>query len=599
MNPQISERPEGPATAPPNEAESGTSGVPYPQAATILRALGARSIVLIGMMGAGKTSVGRRLAQRLGLEFVDADTEIEAAHRMTISEIFAKHGEAYFRDGERRVLARLLSGGRKVIATGGGAFMNAETRARIREHGISVWLKADLDVLLRRVRKRSNRPLLANADPEATLQRLIDERQPIYALADLTIVSKDGPHDLVLTELLTAIARKFDPAETFRSGPVAAAAPVAGTVSATVRVELGARAYDIVIGERLFSSAGQQIAELRPGAAVGIVTDSNVAAHHLRVLQQSLDAVGIRHHSIILKPGETTKSYAGFAEACDGLLKARLERGDVVVALGGGVIGDLAGFAAACVRRGMDLVQLPTSLLAQVDSSVGGKTAINSHHGKNLIGAFHQPALVLVDTASLATLPLREFRAGYAEIVKYGLIDDAEFFAWLEANWRGVFGGGRARDHAIYKSCRAKAAVVARDERETGDRALLNLGHTFCHALERLTHYDSNRLVHGEGVAIGLACAFRFSRQLGLCDVHASTRVEAHLKAVGLPHSIPQIRDWNGNAEAVLEAMFQDKKVKRQSLTFILARDIGKSFIATDVSPDDVRKFLKFELERP
>jgi shikimate kinase/3-dehydroquinate synthase len=597
----MSERPDGPAPAAAGEAESGTSAIPHPQAVTILRALGTRSIVLIGMMGAGKTSVGRRLAQRLGLQFVDADTEIEAAHRMTISEIFAKHGEAYFRDGERRVLARLLLGGQKVIATGGGAFMNAETRARIREHGISVWLKADLDVLLRRVRKRSNRPLLANADPEATLQRLINERQPIYALADLTIVSKDGPHDLVLAELLTAIARQLDPAETAaRAGPVAvAAAPVSGAVSATVRVELGTRAYDIVIGERLLTSAGQRIAELRPAAAVGIITDSNVAAHHLRVLQQSLDTAGIRHHSMILKPGEATKSYAGFAEVCDGLLRARLERGDLVVALGGGVIGDLAGFAAACVRRGMDLVQLPTSLLAQVDSSVGGKTAINSHHGKNLIGAFHQPVLVLVDTTSLASLPLREFRAGYAEIIKYGLIDDAEFFTWLEQNWRGVFAGGRAREHAIYKSCRAKAAVVARDERETGDRALLNLGHTFCHALERLTHYDSSRLVHGEGVAIGLACAFRFSRQLGLCDIQASTRVEAHLRAVGLPHSITQIRDWKANAEAVVEAMFQDKKVKRQSLTFILARDIGQSFIATDVSPDDVRKFLKFELERP
>jgi shikimate kinase/3-dehydroquinate synthase len=595
MNPYTSERPYGAAVL-VGETETVAADS---QAVAIKAALGRRSIVLIGMMGAGKTSVGRRLAQRLGLEFVDADTEIEAAHRMTISEIFAKHGEAYFRDGERRVLARLLAEGRNVIATGGGAFMNDDSRTRIFESGISVWLKADFDVLMRRVRKRSNRPLLATADPEATLRRLMDERYPIYALADITVVSRDGPHDAVINDLLTAVAKRLGVVDDLKLAQTKhGVTSTLEAAAATIRVELGIRSYDILIGDNLIANAGERIAALRPGAAVAIVTDRNVAQYHLDGLQKSLETFGIRYQSIILKPGEATKSYAAFAEVCDAILNARLERGDLVIALGGGVIGDLAGFAAACVRRGMEFIQLPTSLLAQVDSSVGGKTAINSQHGKNLIGVFHQPLLVLADTASLSTLPRREFRAGYAEVVKYGLIDDADFFAWLEQNWGEIFAGTPARTRAIHKSCVAKAAVVARDERENGDRALLNLGHTFCHAFERLTEYDSDRLIHGEGVAIGLACAFRFSRQLGLCDDDACARVENHLKAVGLPDRIGQIPSWDADAEAVLEAMFQDKKVKRRSLTFILTRGIGKSFVASDVLPDNVRQFLKAELER-
>jgi shikimate kinase / 3-dehydroquinate synthase len=595
MNPYTNERRDGSAGI-AAETEAGSVVVTDPQAAAIKAALGSRSIVLIGMMGAGKTSVGRRLAHRLGLDFVDADAEIEAAHRMTISEIFAKHGELYFRDGERRVLARLLADGHRVIATGGGAFMNAESRTRIAENGISVWLKADLEVLMRRVRKRSNRPLLATADPEATLRRLMEERYPIYAGADITVVSRDGPHDAVIGEVFSAVAKRLRIAEgDMMRGVTSASRQPPG---ATVRVDLGARSYDIMIGDKLIAGAGALIARLRPGAAVAIVTDSNVARHHLDTLQRGLNGEGIRSQSIIVKPGEGTKSYAAFAEVCDAILKARLERGDIVVALGGGVIGDLAGFAAASVRRGMQFIQVPTSLLAQVDSSVGGKTAINSQHGKNLIGAFHQPALVVTDTTSLATLPLREFRAGYAEVVKYGLIDDADLFAWLEQNWREIFSGGPARQRAIYKSCLAKAAMVTRDERETGDRALLNLGHTFCHAFERLTQYDSVRLVHGEGVAIGLACAFRFSRQLGLCGQDDCGRVEGHLHAVGLPHQIQQIPHWNADADAILEAMFQDKKVKRGRLTFILARGIGQSFIAGDIAPRDVRQFLQSELER-
>ncbi|PSC02945.1 3-dehydroquinate synthase [Alsobacter soli] len=367
---------------------------------------------------------------------------------------------------------------------------------------------------------------------------------------------------------------------------------------AIVHVPLGERAYDIRIGHGLIERAGELIGAATPGAACAIVTDENLARTHLPALERSLEAAGIRHAQVVCPPGEATKCYRWFETVCDAIIGARMERGDVVVALGGGVIGDLAGFAAAVVRRGMRFVQIPTSLLAQVDSSVGGKTGINSPHGKNLVGAFHQPSLVLADVGVLDTLPEREFRAGYAEVAKYGLIDDPAFFAWLEENHRGVFAGGPERAHAIQTSCAAKAAVVVRDETEQGDRALLNLGHTFAHAFERLTHYDGARLVHGEAVAIGLVCAFRFSAALGLCSGQDAGRVEGHLRTVGLPTRIRGIPGWDGDAAAILDAMFQDKKVKRGALTFILARGIGQSFISRGVEPSSVREFLDAELAR-
>jgi 3-dehydroquinate synthase len=276
-----------------------------------------------------------------------------------------------------------------------------------------------------------------------------------------------------------------------------------------------------------------------------------------------------------------------------GVLGARLERGDAVIALGGGVIGDLAGFAAGIVRRGMNFIQIPTSLLAQVDSSVGGKTGINTEHGKNLVGVFQQPRLVLADAGVLDTLPAREFRAGYAEVAKYGLIDRLDFFAWLESNWREVFAGGPARAQAIAQSCQAKADVVARDEFETGDRALLNLGHTFGHALEGATGYDSARLVHGEGVAIGMALAHRFSSRMNLCSPDDAARVERHLRDVGLPWRMADIPGSLPDAERLLGYIAQDKKVSRGALTFILTRGVGQSFIARDVPASEVLSFLK------
>jgi 3-dehydroquinate synthase len=364
--------------------------------------------------------------------------------------------------------------------------------------------------------------------------------------------------------------------------------------SSTVTVDLAGRAYEIVIGRGVLAEAGPRLRALAPRGKAAIVTDATVAERHLAALAASLDAAGIASSPIVLPPGEQTKSYARLEEVCEGLLAARLERADTVIALGGGVIGDLAGFASAVVRRGMRFLQIPTTLLAQVDSSVGGKTAINSRHGKNLIGAFHQPALVLADTALLDTLPPREMRAGYAEVVKYGLLGDAGFFEWLEAGaWRGIFAGGPEREEAVRRSCAAKAAIVARDETETGDRALLNLGHTFGHALEAAVGYDGRRLVHGEAVSIGMRMAFDFSREQGLCSGQDAVRAARHLEAVGLPTRLSAVPGGVGTAGRLMDAIRQDKKVAQGALTFILARRIGEAFIARDVDPAAVAAFLE------
>jgi 3-dehydroquinate synthase len=362
-----------------------------------------------------------------------------------------------------------------------------------------------------------------------------------------------------------------------------------------VDVALAGRAYDIVIGRDLLDGLGARVAALRPGARVAIVTEEIVAKQYLVQAAASFAEAGVATSRIIIPAGEPSKSYPVFERVCEDVIAARIERGDLVVALGGGVIGDLAGFASSAVRRGVDYVQVPTTLLAQVDSSVGGKTAINSRHGKNLVGAFHQPILVVADTALLDTLPLRIMRAGYAEVAKYGLIGDADFFAWLEANWHDVFAGTAAREHAIAVSCRMKAQIVARDERETGERALLNLGHTFGHALEAAAGF-SDRLYHGEAVSIGMALAFAFSERRGLCPPQDAERVVRHLAAVGLPTRIAEIAGERPDADHLIELIGQDKKVKRGRLTFILARGIGKSFIAPDIDVSDVREFLTGQL---
>ena len=381
-------------------------------------------------------------------------------------------------------------------------------------------------------------------------------------------------------------------AELVNAEPVTAEPRPAPTV---VGVALGARSYDIVIGRGELATLGARAAALKPGARAAIVTDTTVAGLYLDAAEAALAAAGIASSHVAVPPGEASKNFARFEEVCEAVIAARIERGDLVIAVGGGVVGDLAGFVAASVRRGLDCVQVPTTLLAQVDSSVGGKTAIDSRHGKNLVGAFHQPILVVADTAVLDTLPPREFRAGYAEVVKYGLLGDAAFFDWLDANVKEVFAGGPAREHAIATSCRMKADIVARDERESGDRALLNLGHTFGHAFEAAAGF-SDRLLHGEAVALGMALAAEFSARIGMLAPAAVERVRRHLAAAGLPAGCGGVAGLP-DADRLMELMAQDKKVKRGRLTFILMRDIGAACIASDVDPALVRGFLAEKLE--
>lgn len=376
-------------------------------------------------------------------------------------------------------------------------------------------------------------------------------------------------------------------------------APVKHSDPVNVDVALGDRAYDIVIGRGVLASLGERVAALRPGVRTAIVTDRTVAKHWVEPTEASLAAAGIPSSRIVVQEGEISKTYAGLEQVSEALIAAKIERNDLVIALGGGVVGDLAGFAAAILRRGVDFVQVPTSLLAQVDSSVGGKTGINSPQGKNLLGAFHQPVLVIADTAVLDTLSPRQFRAGYAEVAKYGVLGDEAFFAWLEKNHLDILKGGAAREHAIATSCRAKAGIVSRDERETGERALLNLGHTFGHALEAATGF-SDRLFHGEGVAIGMTLAAQFSARLGMIGEADAARIERHLIEAGLPTRLQDIagfaQEGLADADALMALMAQDKKVERGRLTFILLEAVGRAVIAKNVEPAPVRDFLQEKL---
>lgn len=361
----------------------------------------------------------------------------------------------------------------------------------------------------------------------------------------------------------------------------------------TVHVPLAERRYDIEIGSGLLGSAGQRITPFLKRSRVAIVTDANVAALHLNALIDALEVKNISATTLTLPAGEATKSWAMLEKTVEWLLAEKIERDDLVIAFGGGVIGDLVGFAASIMRRGVDFVQIPTSLLAQVDSSVGGKTAINSSAGKNLVGAFYQPKLVIADVDLLGSLEPRDFLAGYGEVMKYGLLGDESFFEWLENNGPELAHGNKdLRIEAVRHSCQMKADIVARDETEKGDRALLNLGHTFCHALEAATGY-SDRLLHGEGVAIGCALAFQTSMKMGYCSQEAPSRVRAHLKQMGLKTDLSDIDGGLPSSEALIDLMYQDKKVKDGKLTFIMAKGIGQAFITKEVDLAVVKSVLE------
>ena len=529
-----------------------------------------RSIVLVGLMGAGKTAIGKRLAAQLGLPFYDADHEIERAAGMTIAEIFRTHGEAYFRAGEKRVIERLLAGGRIVLAPGGGAFMDPETRRTIRERATSIWLRCPLPVLLQRVQGRTHRPLLNNGNPAATLARLSAERSPIYAQADIIVDGSEDPLHVTTNKVINALNNYQAPHR--------------------IEVQLSQSNYDVLIGPNLLRRSGALLVPVLPQPRCVIVTDENVAKLHLPTLQQSLAETGITHSALTVPPGEPSKTLQTWQYLVESLLEQKVDRYTTIIALGGGVIGDLAGFTAAATLRGLPFVQIPTTLLSQVDSSVGGKTGVNTARGKNLVGAFHQPLMVIADTASLHTLPQRELRNGYAEIVKSALIGDAAFYDWCEANGAAMLDGGDTLlAEAIARTVRFKASVVAGDERETkpnNGRALLNLGHTFAHALEAETGYGST-LLHGEAVATGLVLATHLSAQLNLCPQEDVSRIAAHITQTGLPPRIAGL-----NAEHLLAHMKQDKKMRGGKLTFILTKGIGRAFTCNEVPEDAVRATL-------
>jgi len=535
--------------------------------------LAGRSVVLVGLMGAGKTSIGRRLAVRLGLPFHDADTEIELAAGCTIAELFARFGEPEFRRGEQRVIRRLLAGDPMVLATGGGAFMDADTRAAIRRDAISLWLRAPLSTLVRRVASRSHRPLLAGGDPASILQGLMDRRHPVYAEADIVLDVTDENPEVTTTRAVDALLGWRAPRR--------------------LSLALSHGSYDVVVGAGLLARAGALLAPVLPQKRCIIVTDSIVAPLHLATLQAGLNATGFRHDTIVVPPGERSKSLEQYAELVEQILDLRPERRTAIIALGGGVVGDLAGYAAATVLRGLPFVQAPTTLLAQVDSSVGGKTGINTRHGKNLLGAFHQPRMVLADTNTLATLPERELRAGYAEIVKAGLIGDAAFFAWCEAHGEAILSGdASAQAEAVLRACAFKAQVVGDDEREekpSGGRALLNLGHTFGHAIEADSGYGA--VLHGEAVAAGIGLAFRLSAKLGHVQPEEVERVVDHLNAMGLPGDLSHL-NRRFSAATLIDHMARDKKMRDAQLHLILPRGIGACETRSDTPPELVREVL-------
>ena len=526
-------------------------------------------VALVGLPGAGKSSTGKPLAARLGLPFHDSDAAIVAGHG-PIAELFAAHGEARFREIERETIARLLAGPPAVLALGGGAFANAETRALVRRAATSVHLDAPMEVLLTRVGDGAKRPLLAG-DPAGRLAALAEARAPAFALADMRIDARGRPE-----------ARAQAIFERLHHGPHRATVPV------------GEPEYAVRIGPGVLADAAGALVALGARRAL-LVSDAHVAPLLAPALLDALAAAGIAVALHSVPASEASKGWAELARLHDACAAHRLTRGDAIVALGGGVVGDLAGFAAATWMRGIAWVQVPTTLLAQVDSSVGGKTAIDIPAGKNLVGAFHDPAQVLADTGALATLPARELACGFAEVVKYGIIDQPAFFAWLEANWSAVM----ARDPlalaiAVTQSVRAKARIVTEDPTERGRRALLNLGHTFAHALECETGFG-DVLKHGEAVALGCVLALRFSAAQGLCPEADPPRAARVLAAAGLPVRLADL-PRRFEAARLVERMAGDKKADASGgLTLILARGIGQAFLARGVEPGAVAAFLRAE----
>lgn len=534
------------------------------------------NIILVGMMGAGKTTVGRQLARVLGKRFVDCDEEIQTRTGVTIAHIFDIEGEAGFRQRESAMLQELCRQQDLVLATGGGAVLSAQNRALLRAHGTVVYLKSSVHDLWQRTRHDHTRPLLQTANPRARLQELFEQRDALYAATAHLVVRTHRQSVQALVAKLLAHLQQY----------VASHTPDQEQTMQTVNVALGERSYAIHIGVGLLEQPALLTQHIRGQRAV-IISNTTVAPLYLARVQTGLEQNGIHSQAIVLPDGEQYKNADTLNHIYGELLAAHSERATPLIALGGGVIGDLTGYAAATYLRGVPFIQIPTTLLAQVDSSVGGKTGINHPLGKNMIGAFYQPQVVIADTSTLNTLPDKELRAGLAEVIKYGLIRDAEFITWLETNMPKLLQrDAAALVYAIARSCQHKAAVVGADERESGERALLNLGHTFGHAIENGMGYGV--WLHGEAVAAGTVMAADLSARLGWLKHTDVERVRALFEQAGLPVHGPRM-----GVEKYLELMGLDKKVQNGRMRFVLLRGLGQAVLSDQVPPELLRQTLE------
>jgi 3-dehydroquinate synthase len=549
------------------------------------------NIFLVGLMGAGKTTVGRALAKRLNKRFVDSDHEIEARTGASIPLIFEIEGEASFRQREAEVIRDLTSQDDLVLATGGGAILNADSRQLLHSRGTVIYLRASINAILQRTSHDKNRPLLQTADPRKTVEELFRIREPLYnEIADI-VIDTGRPN---VQFLMQSILAQLDKTPQKPAGSLATASsdhrvaeismPSESLVSSDIstihlQVDLGERSYPITIGQALLADKNTVAAQIE-GKRVAIVTNTIVAPLYLEQLTQTLQAAGKQVVSVVLPDGEEEKNWASLMKVFDMLLTEKCDRKTTLIALGGGVIGDLTGLAAATYMRGVPFVQIPTTLLSQVDSSVGGKTGINHPLGKNMIGAFYQPQAVVADTSTLNTLPARELSAGLSEVIKHGAIIDAPFFDWIETNIEKLVAKDPAAlAYAIQRSCEIKADVVRQDEREGGLRAILNFGHTFGHAIEAGMGYGV--WLHGEAVGCGMVMAAELSQRLGYIDASTKTRIAALVQAAGLPTIAPDL-----GVQRWLELMEVDKKNEGGQIKFILLKPLGKTVITA--VPQDI-----------
>ncbi len=532
------------------------------------------NIFLVGLMGAGKTTIGRLLARKLGLRFIDSDHEIEARTGASIPWIFEIEGEDSFRRREADVIRDLTGQEGIVLATGGGAVLNPDSRAYLQARGTVIYLRANVSSILVRTAHDKNRPLLQTADPRRRLEELTAEREPLYrAIADLVIdTGRPNVQSMVhtiLTQLAALESSSNVPARHTQADP-----SMTENASIFLNVDLGERSYPVSIGPSLLDN-GELLGRYIQGDKVAIVTNTTIAPLYLAQLEATVSALGKQIIAIVLPDGEEYKNWSSLMLIFDALLANKADRKTTLIALGGGVIGDLTGYAAASYMRGIPFVQVPTTLLAQVDSSVGGKTGINHPLGKNMIGAFYQPRAVLADTVTLETLPARELAAGLAEVIKHGAIIDAAFFSWIEHNMGALLARDKAAlAYAISRSCEIKADVVRQDEREGGLRAILNFGHTFGHAIEAGLGYG--KWLHGEAVGCGMVMAADLSHRLGLVDASTVARMRALVAAAGLPTVAPDL----GTARW-LELMQVDKKNEGGAIRFILMKPLGSPSITT------------------